>query len=358
MSPECLVIGNGIAARLFALECKRNIIDCAVLTSSPVYFNQVRTITLNPISFKFLQKLDISLDASPISHINVFESEGTGVINFSAQDLGEDNLAYVINYDNLLRQLDELTKGMQCSADEVEDLSNMQVRVFADKDKNFSEHRTDFDFIEHDYYQIAFTFHATASKLQRNHAYQTFFNNQIFAIMPINDSKNTFTVVWSIPKDFATEEYVRDNIDRLGQQLDTDIAISGEILAFELSSSRAKEYCIPGKCLIADSAHSFHPLAGQGLNLGIADIDVLVDEFKKAKSQGRSLGDIKVLKKYEVRRKILNEAMLNGVNFLNHLFHSENIYTKLFRNRGLRLVNKIPVIKNLLIKNAVGKIKI
>ena len=180
MSPECLVIGNGIAARLFALECKRNIIDCAVLTSSPVYFNQVRTITLNPISFKFLQKLDISLDASPISHINVFESEGTGVINFSAQDLGEDNLAYVINYDNLLRQLDELTKGMQCSADEVEDLSNMQVRVFADKDKNFSEHRTDFDFIEHDYDQIAFTFHATASKLQRNHAYQTFFNNQHF----------------------------------------------------------------------------------------------------------------------------------------------------------------------------------
>ena len=118
MSPECLVIGNGIAARLFALECKRNTIDCAVLTSSPVYFNQVRTITLNPISFKFLQKLDISLDASPISHINVFESEGTGVINFSAQDLGEDILAYVINYDNLLRQLDELTKGMQCSADE------------------------------------------------------------------------------------------------------------------------------------------------------------------------------------------------------------------------------------------------
>ena len=82
-------------------------------------------------------------------------------------------------------------------------------------------------------------------------------------------------------KDFATEEYVRDNIDLLGQQLNTDIAISGEILVFELSSSRAKEYCIPGKCLIADSAHSFHPLAGQGLNLGIADIDVLVDEFKK-----------------------------------------------------------------------------
>ena len=358
MSTECLVIGNGIAARLFALECKRNIIDCAILTSSPVYFNQVRTITLNPISFNFLQKLGISLDASPISHINVFESEGTGVINFSAQDLGEDNLAYVINYDNLLRQLDELTKDMQRSADEIKDLSNIKVRVFADKDKNFSKYQTDFDFIEHDYDQIAFTFHARASKLQKNHAYQTFFNNQIFAIMPINHFKNTFTVVWSIPKDFATEEYVRDNIDLLGQQLDTDISISGEILSFELSSSRAKEYCIPGKCLIADSAHSFHPLAGQGLNLGIADIDVLVDEFKKAKSKGRSLGDIKVLKKYEVRRKILNEAMLNGVNFLNHLFHSENIYTKLLRNRGLRLVNKIPVIKNLFIKNAVGKIKI
>ena len=49
---------------------------------------------------------------------------------------------------------------------------------------------------------------------------------------------------------------------------------------------------------------------------------------------------------------------IGNTNFLNYLFHSENIYTKLFRNRGLRLVNKIPVIKNLLIKNAVGKIKI
>ena len=76
-----------------------------------------------------------------------------------------------------------------------------------------------------------------------------------------------------------------------------------------------KNIVFRANALIADSAHSFHPLAGQGLNLGIADIDVLVDEFKKAKSKGRSLGDIKVLKKYEVRRKILNEAMLNGVNF-------------------------------------------
>ena len=76
-----------------------------------------------------------------------------------------------------------------------------------------------------------------------------------------------------------------------------------ELLSFPLSAHHLNEYCDHGVCVIADAAHSIHPLAGQGINLGISDAMILAEEIERAINADQEIGKLAFLKKYELRRK-------------------------------------------------------
>ena len=110
--------------------------------------------------------------------------------------------------------------------------------------------------------------------------------------------------------------------------------------------------------LIGDAAHSIHPLAGQGINLGFADADAFCEEIIKAYQSKINFDKNLVLKKYEIRRKDMNLLMLKSMDFFVDLFRSDNLYIRLLRNIGLSSVNKTNFIKRFFINHASGNNKI
>ena len=107
--------------------------------------------------------------------------------------------------------------------------------------------------------------------------------------------------------------------------------------------------------MLGDAAHSIHPLAGQGINLGFADADVFCEEVIKGFEKSVHLEKKLILKKYEIRRKNMNLIMLKSMDFFVTLFRSDNLYIKLLRNIGFSMVNKTQFLKRFFINHAAGK---
>jgi 2-polyprenyl-6-methoxyphenol hydroxylase-like FAD-dependent oxidoreductase len=110
--------------------------------------------------------------------------------------------------------------------------------------------------------------------------------------------------------------------------------------------------CGPGWVLLGDAAHVVHPLAGQGLNLGLADVATLADVVA-SREPWRRLGDEKLLRRYVRRRDAATWAMTQATDALWQLFSSPRPLVKELRNRGLTLVNHLPAMKRLLAARAI-----
>jgi 2-octaprenylphenol hydroxylase len=132
------------------------------------------------------------------------------------------------------------------------------------------------------------------------------------------------------------------------------MSIDSESLSFRLSNHYFENYISGPVVLIGDAAHSIHPLAGQGINLGFADADIFCEEIINSYNKGFALNDKTVLKRYEIRRKGMNLVMLKSMDFFVNLFNTNNLYLRLLRNWGLNSVNKTKFIKTFFIKHASG----
>ena len=118
-----------------------------------------------------------------------------------------------------------------------------------------------------------------------------------------------------------------------------------KLLNFKLSNHHFENYIKDSVVLIGDAAHSIHPLAGQGINLGLADADIFCEEVINAYNKGYEINNKAVLKKYEIKRKGMNLLMLKSMDFFVDFFSSKNLYVLLLRNFGLSSVNKTKFLK-------------
>jgi 2-polyprenyl-6-methoxyphenol hydroxylase-like FAD-dependent oxidoreductase len=131
------------------------------------------------------------------------------------------------------------------------------------------------------------------------------------------------------------------------------LALAGPRASWPLAIARAESVCGPGWVLVGDAAHVVHPLAGQGLNLGLADVAVLA-EVLAAREGWRALGDEKLLARYARQRLGPVQAMAQVTDGLLQLFASEQPLLKELRNRGLSLADRLPPLKRLLTARALG----
>lgn len=213
------------------------------------------------------------------------------------------------------------------------------------------------------YDQTAVVCFVNHAKPHNNVAIEHFFKEGPFAILPLPDDKkgkHWSSIVWS-EEDKAKKSILSYDEDTFLLALKTRFpAFYGDILAcsgrlsYPLTFLHAEEYIAPRCALIADAAHGIHPIAGQGLNIGLRDIDALTTLLIDAKNTGNDWSSDDILNAYQKQRRIDNMAMAGATDNLNSLFASSFGTIKMGRKVGLRLINKIKPAREFFMRRAMG----
>lgn len=134
-----------------------------------------------------------------------------------------------------------------------------------------------------------------------------------------------------------------------------EVEWAAERFSFPLHQRHAEDYVLPGLALVGDAAHAIHPLAGQGVNLGLMDAAVLAEELVAGHRRGVALGDERWLKRYSRRRRSDNALMLKLMDGFRLLFGSRQPGVRLIRNLGLGWVDGRAELKRILMRQAMGE---
>tara|TARA_A100000164_G_scaffold230575_1_gene204580 strand:- start:452 stop:1609 length:1158 start_codon:yes stop_codon:yes gene_type:complete len=385
VNPVVTISGGGIIGNYISTRLSKNNIESVIVEKSKnknVTNENIRTLTLNSFSKKLLDDVGINVPYAPIKEISVFDGDGSGSIHFSSKEINEENLSYVVFFNDLQKNLQDQGSHQVFFENQIEEIiqdneNNCSELKLSSKDKIKTKFVAGCDGRNSNvakiaklnekkssYNQTAITFTASCTTKDAHLAHQIFSDKGIFAIMPLpkNHNKSTHTIVWSVDNenlyDIDIKDYVKNNISYFEQKLSTRIKINSSILTFKLFSHHFENYISGHVVLVGDAAHSIHPLAGQGINLGLADADALCEEIINSYEKSIHIDQALTLKRYEIRRKNMNLLMLKSMDFFVNLFGSKNLYIKLLRNFGLSGVNKTQFLKKFFINHAAGKNKI
>jgi 2-octaprenylphenol hydroxylase len=384
MNPVVTISGGGIIGNYISLRLNQSSIESVVIEKSKNKISankNIRTVTLNPYSKKLLDDVGIKIPYAKIKKINVFDGEGKGSIDFSSDEINEENLSFVVYFNDLEEALKKnvlKTTFFETEIKNFKENNNGKCEITLSNDKPINSiflagcdgrnsnvaKLASLKPVTSNYEQRAITFTASANLKNPYTAYQIFSERGIFAIMPLPSStdQSFYTIVWSVDnmqiEEQSIEDFIKENISYFEKKLKANIKVNSDILSFSLSNHHFENYVTGSLVLIGDAAHSIHPLAGQGINLGFADADAFCEEITNAYQAKINIDKHLVLKRYEIRRKNMNLLMLKSMDFFVNLFKSNNLYIKLLRNFGLSRVNKTQFLKKFFINHASGKNKI
>jgi 2-octaprenylphenol hydroxylase len=192
----------------------------------------------------------------------------------------------------------------------------------------------------------------------RDTAWQRFHRTGPIALLPIGDGR--CSLVWSTAPEHAAALAGMSDDDfcravtgategRLGEVVE-----AGPRAVFPLRLQHAENYVEPGLALVGDAAHAIHPLAGQGVNLGLLDAATLVDVLAQARLRGRPLGAMPTLRRYERARKGANLAMMGAMDLLKRLFSNDNPALSVARSLGLKATDLATPVKHAIMRRALG----
>ena len=393
-SYDLIIVGAGMVGALSAILLAKSSLRIALvdkhdgdyrLSTPPAYDSRVSAISSQ--SKALLETAGvwqgIPLERiAPYDNMVVWDGLGDGHVDFNAETTSMLELGClvenaVLNQQLMLKIRDVKNIDLYLSDTlESHELSESGVRAelfsghvleaqaIVAADGAMSKLRTEnaFDTVEWDYGHSAIVATIEIDKSHQNTAWQSFGEEGILAFLPLPcvDQKHFVSIVWSVPPKEA-EALMALEVDafcrRLHYAIDKRFDVLGVTQARQsipLRQRHAKEYVKPGMVLIGDAAHTIHPLAGQGANLGFSDVKGLVEVLSKAHRRGEYLGASNVLRRYQRARMLDNIAMSVGMEAFKRLFSTQQPVFVQLRNIGMKRFNHDVALKQELIARAAG----
>ena len=385
---DVLIVGGGMVGAALACALGNSSLKVAVLDRAPPaapdkdYDQRVSAITL--ASQTFFENVGAWAGmarrrVSPVREMQVWSDGGSGAIHFNAAEIGEPCLAWIIEnrviQAALIERLHQFTNVHYLCPVEVADITLadngaaitlkdgrlLQARLLVGADGAESEVRraAGIETQSLNLNQKGIVATVTTEKPHEATARQRFLTTGPMAFLPLNDP-HTCSIVWSADTGRADQLLALDDagfISELQQAFGSSlgkIQTIGLRAGFPLALSHANAYTAPHLALVGDAAHTVHPLAGQGVNLGFLDAATLAEVLLEAVANQRNIGTHAVLRRYERWRKGDNLAMVSITGGFRYLFGNDLPVVSQLRNWGLDLTNAATPVKNFIMRRASG----
>lgn len=374
---DVIVVGGGVAGAAMAVALSRQGLDVALVERGgrPAPFDAAawdpRVYALSPGTVRFLDRIGAwsriaARRVGPYERMRVWENDPSRALEFAAGELGVPELGYIVE-ENLIRDvlwsllagvavrtgagavgLQPGEHGARLALDGGETVDAALVVAAEGGDSNLRK-LAGIEPVGWPYSQRAIVSHVETGQPHGRTAFQRFLPNGPLAFLPLPDGRSS--IVWST-EDAEAQQLLALPDDafraRLAEAFDRQLGDIGAIsrrFSFPLRLMHAQQYVRPGFALVGDSAHVVHPMAGQGINLGLADVEALADLVAEAREERRPFGSLRFLKKYERRRKADNVEMLALTDALYRLFKVRAPALSGAREWGMQLVGRSGLLK-------------
>jgi 2-octaprenylphenol hydroxylase len=382
-------IGLTVAALLATGRCadrvRVRVLEAGTLPRWDPARTDLRVYAVSRASQRILEELRIwqalvAARACPYRRMHVWEGDdpfGAAAVDFDSAELGEPDLGHIVE-DGLLRsRLVELIESLP----DVEIATGAQIQtiaaapravtatlqsgasaagavlVAADGTDSAVRNLLRIPVATRDYEQTALVANVRTAAPHRNTAWQRFLPGGPLAFLPLTDGASS--IVWSLPSAraaelrAATDAELAAALEKASGGVLGALELAGGRAAFPLRALHAWRYTQTRVALLGDAAHTVHPLAGQGMNLGLLDAACFAAVFEDAVVRGEDPGDARVLRRYERERKSDNLQMLAALDGLQRLFTLPSSIAP-WRAAGLGLVDRAGPLKRLLMIRALG----
>lgn len=389
-SVDVAIVGGGMVGLAVACGLQGSGLRVAVLEQhvpQPLAADtppQLRVSAINAASEKLLTRLGVWSDivarrACCYHGMEVWDKDSFGRIAFDDQSMGYSHLGHIVENSEIHyalwqkaqrspditlmapAELQQVAWGENEAFLTLKDGTMLTARlvVGADGANSWLRNKADIPLTFWDYRHHALVATIRTQEAHGAVARQAFHGEGILAFLPLSDP-HLCSIVWSLSPQEA-ERMQQASVDEFNQALNIAFdnrlglcSLESERQAFPLTGRYARQFAAHRLALVGDAAHTIHPLAGQGVNLGFMDAAELIDELKRLQRQGKDIGQYLYLRRYERSRKHSAALMLAGMQGFRELFAGENPAKKLLRDIGLKLADTLPGVKPQLIRQAMG----
>lgn len=386
---DVVIIGGGMVGTTLACALGNSDFKVAIVETRPAEMEWptesigMRVSAITAASQQIFTNLGawdtmVALRTSPFREMQVWDAAGSGTVHFDSAEIAQDKLGHIIenrviqaamtqridDFDNLELLCPELLETQDTS----DKLAQLQLKergtitarlvVGADGANSRVRRHAKIETSGWAYHQSAVVTTIRTELPHQETAWQRFMPSGPLAFLPLNNG--CCSIVWSTTPGHAEELLAMSDeafltvLSHASEQRLGNVVEVGPRGAFPLQRQHANTYIGNHIALIGDAAHTIHPLAGQGVNLGLLDAATLAEVLLDAGAKGKEIGMTHVLRRFERWRKGDNLIMMTAMDGFKKLFGSEAPPLKWLRNEGLSITNKLPLLKNQIMLHAMG----